>query len=295
MHLRDVNKNIFRRHACAYESAALNNPNRDIFIVFLSPFGLDLNYDMWPQSLRALMEYPNIYFRNLRLEDMFANTILEKWSGKDELYDPKFSHQLNDLARIMILFKYGGTCLDSDYLILKSLHPIGYNWISSQDSEMILDFRHYGFGHVIAHECLRYTKSQVKAHHFSFSLFFFCFREIMANSELQFQDRAVGHFLVLQTLRKVCNNTDLSDNITQKCNERLLLPEHTFHGITHDDADILSPSDKNTVLDRLVNVYGIRVWNFLENTERVDLRDGSALSTYFSRMCPIIQNKFEFI
>lgn len=143
------------REACAYESAALTNPNRDVFIIFLSPFGLDMNYEKWPLSIRALMEYPNIYFRTVRLEDLFKNSILEKGFDKNQIYDPRFSEHLKVLSQILLAYRYGGTCLNTEYLILRNLHAVGYNWISDSEENIILDFRHYGLGHLIAHESLK--------------------------------------------------------------------------------------------------------------------------------------------
>lgn len=114
-----------------------------------------MDYNKWPKSILALMEYSNIYFRILRLEDFFVNSALQKWPQKYEIYDPQFRQYLSHLVQILLSFKYGGTCLNADYLILRNLHAIGFNWISDQDDSMILDFRHFGFGHVITHETLK--------------------------------------------------------------------------------------------------------------------------------------------
>lgn len=105
----------------------------------------------------------------------------------------------------------------------------------------------------------------------------------------------MGYELVYQAMKNICNNLNITDTIRQKCNERITLSGRTFYSVTYEDEDLLSPKEREKVFARLTNVFGIRVWNYFSYMKKIDLRDGSALSLYISKVCPVIQNKFEFI
>lgn len=135
------------------------NPHREVFVIHLAPFGVHTNVSKWPDTIRLLMQYPNINFRNVRLEDLYKNSILENWSGKSEIYKARYLEQSSDLARMLLLYRYGGTYLDSDFIILKNLSAIGRNWLGAEQSwsvnNAVIDFTLHGAGHELAHSCLR--------------------------------------------------------------------------------------------------------------------------------------------
>lgn len=148
------------RQACSYESAARSNPHRQIFIIHLAPFGVHVDPSKWPDTISSLLQYPNINFRNVKLDDLYENTILENWSEKKEVYKAKYLEQSSDLARMLLLYRYGGTYLDSDFIILKNLTELGRNWLGAETfwsvNNAVIDFTLHGAGHAIAHQCLRY-------------------------------------------------------------------------------------------------------------------------------------------
>lgn len=67
------------RWACAIESAALANMNRDVFVIFVAPVGYPQNKTELSPVLRALSSYPNIYLRNVHLPSIVTKTPVEKW------------------------------------------------------------------------------------------------------------------------------------------------------------------------------------------------------------------------
>lgn len=289
------NDNIFRQ-ACVYESAALNNPNRDIYIMYLTPVGIHTNYKLWPKSVRVLMEYSNVYFRNVRLEDLFVNTVFEKSSKNVEIYDKNSNDSILDLTRILLLFKYGGTFLDDDYITLRSLNGIGSNWISKQDSHSGMNFRHYGLGHIIAHECLK----SVLIHDFSpINLYSMrtktISRDIHESRLKTVADRIVGKQLIMQALNKFCNGKIGPKPNTKKCNESLSLPDRTFYAFSPSEKDLLDSQSFAEVSEGLTDSYGVKLWNYAAVEDEVALRSGSVVSMYMSKKCPIIFNEFEYI
>lgn len=105
------------------------------------------------------MVYPNIHFRNVRLDDLYKGTILENWSRKDSVFKTRFLEQSSDLARILLLHKYGGTYADSDVIIFKNLSQLNSDWIAFEYAmsinNAVMDFSYNGIGNMVTFQCLK--------------------------------------------------------------------------------------------------------------------------------------------
>lgn len=144
------------RKACSYESAAYKNPDRDIFIVHLAPFGVSTNHSLWPESYRALLKYSNIHFVNARLDDLTNNPRIEAFLAKQDIFRASFAEELSDLARLLLVQRYGGIYMDSDIIIFKKLSELGTNWLSLEHdgliSNCIFHINNYGDGQLFTHQ-----------------------------------------------------------------------------------------------------------------------------------------------
>lgn len=129
------------------------HPSRDIFVIFVTPMGFPENGSI--PILQTLLEtYPNIFFRNLYVPYLVADTHVEKWFFTGELFSgPYVNVHLADLLRLLLLFKYGGTYLDADFLCIKSLDVLKPNFVGDEDGNVIgnavINFNHNGTIHEI--------------------------------------------------------------------------------------------------------------------------------------------------
>ncbi|XP_055916527.1 lactosylceramide 4-alpha-galactosyltransferase [Eupeodes corollae] len=146
------------RQACAIESAALSNPNYDVFVLFASP--TFFNNGSSQPILESILSYPNVYIRNLNLWTYASNTPIYDWLLNDELFSSKYvlSH-ISDFLRYLTLWRWGGTYLDLDVIVKKSLENIPSNYAGAESDTFIaagvMNFDATGFGHEIAELCLR--------------------------------------------------------------------------------------------------------------------------------------------
>lgn len=146
------------RQACAIESAALLNPNYDIFVLFASQ--TFLNNETTQPVLESILSYPNVFLRNLDLWTYSANTPIYKWLKNEELFSSKYvlSH-ISDFLRYLTLWRWGGTYLDLDVIVKKSLEDIPPNFAGAESDTFIaagvINLEASGFGHDIAELCLR--------------------------------------------------------------------------------------------------------------------------------------------
>lgn len=142
------------RQACAIESAALRNPNWDIFVLSASPVGLPRNQQDIPLLIKALLSYPNVYFRNIDLMSYSRGTPAENLFSSHTIFTSQYlTHHLSDLLRLVTLFKFGGTYLDLDFIVQKSLEKLPPNFVAAESTTLlanaIMNFQHIGVGHSI--------------------------------------------------------------------------------------------------------------------------------------------------
>lgn len=76
------------------------------------------------------------------------------------MFEAKHLEQISDLARLLVIYKYGGTYIDSDMIIFDNLNKLGTNWFCVQDEKAIsinnavFKLNNYGIGKLISHQCL---------------------------------------------------------------------------------------------------------------------------------------------
>lgn len=112
----DEGIDISKRQACAYESAAKVHPDSEILVLFPSPISLGTQSTL----VTELLKYPNIKLVHIDMEKYFSDTPLEDFYKQGKLeksYWPK-SHA-SDALRYLTLWRYGGTYLDSDIVMIR--------------------------------------------------------------------------------------------------------------------------------------------------------------------------------
>lgn len=129
-------------------------------MVHLSPFGLHVEEGKWPTEIRLLMEYSNINFRIVKLDDLYEDTIFADWELKDKLFTTRRFEKSSDLARLLILYRFGGIYMDSDFIVFRNLSELGTNWMALEHeysiNNAVMNLDQNGTGHFIASECLRF-------------------------------------------------------------------------------------------------------------------------------------------
>lgn len=135
------------------------NPDRDIFIVHLSPFGVSTNRSLWPQTYRTLMNYSNIHFVNARLDELTDNPNLRNFLAKEDILRGQFIEPVSDLARLLLMYRFGGTYMDSDIIVLKDISDLGSNWFCTELKGVIgnsvFNINNFGTGKMVTHQSIQ--------------------------------------------------------------------------------------------------------------------------------------------
>lgn len=82
--------NLTARQACAIESAALHNPNFQVFVLFASRTHIPDNNDPRAKLLNAIVSYKNVHLRQLNLWQYAKDTPIEDWLKKGDLLSSKY-------------------------------------------------------------------------------------------------------------------------------------------------------------------------------------------------------------
>lgn len=108
------------RQLCAIESAALHNPNANIFILSIRAMINDTSI--------LFRTYSNVMWQRLVPADLFIDTPLWKWWLQGRVFTSIFkTAHLSDAVRLALLWKYGGFYSDLDTITIKSYEPLlGY-------------------------------------------------------------------------------------------------------------------------------------------------------------------------
>lgn len=110
------NVKLSARQCCSIESAALRNPEKRIFVVFVSRDRLN-NLEITSQ-IKAILSYRNVQINYLNIEELSKASPIEHFIKSNKLTKSKFRlPHTSDVLRLLILYKYGGTYLDMDMMV----------------------------------------------------------------------------------------------------------------------------------------------------------------------------------
>lgn len=136
---------------------ALINPDREVFVLFTSPIGFRSSTPL--PVIDALLTYPNVHLNYLNITQYAENTPLAEWIKTGKLFRSTYVNtHTSDVLRLLSLWKYGGTYLDLDIIMLKPLSLLEPNFVGAESrsycNDAILNLEGES-GHEIADLCVK--------------------------------------------------------------------------------------------------------------------------------------------
>lgn len=113
-HKHGISLNL--RQGCAIESAANLNPNLKIFVLFVASSFMNNKSDV----INRLNTYKNVYLRYIHFVNYAHKSPLQDFVASNTIFTSRWpvSHT-SDLLRYLTLWKFGGTYLDLDVVLMK--------------------------------------------------------------------------------------------------------------------------------------------------------------------------------
>ncbi|KAF6207159.1 hypothetical protein GE061_018398 [Apolygus lucorum] len=128
----DLRRPILKpRQACAIYSTASHNPKRHVILVFTCPL-LQNYYEESPAYVKAVLDLPNFSMALVNLNELYERSNLSMFS-KGALHEAAYPVEHNaDIIRILLIYLFGGTYLDLDFVSTRSLDDLGTNYIAAE-------------------------------------------------------------------------------------------------------------------------------------------------------------------
>ena len=109
------------RTLCAFEAAAIHNPNSQVYVILSSGSKL--------KSIQKLFknEINNVHFVKVNIDSLVVGTPVEDLWKSGQIQSTKYKlNNISNLLRLVLMYNFGGMYLDSDVLFLKTL-PVENN------------------------------------------------------------------------------------------------------------------------------------------------------------------------
>jgi hypothetical protein len=109
---------ITKREACAVVSAANTNPDTKVYLLYTCSIVGTLSDS--PEYVKQMLSYPSVRIWKLVVADFIKGTPLENWDFMGKIRSSNWpSEHASDILRYTVLWKYGGTYLDLDFVMQK--------------------------------------------------------------------------------------------------------------------------------------------------------------------------------
>ncbi|XP_023179859.2 lactosylceramide 4-alpha-galactosyltransferase-like [Drosophila hydei] len=260
--------NLTARQACAIESAALNNPNLQVFTLFSCPTFRPL-FGRQKLLVDAIESYKNVNFCHLSVRNYAKGTLIEDWLRKGDLFSSRFPMQhLSDLLRLISLYRFGGIYLDLDVVVLRSLEKLPLNYVGAYDNitlgNAVISLAPDGMGHEVAELFLQHYQKYF-------------------NGENYVQN---GPTLETTVLTQFCGNNLVKamQDGRKSCKGFRIFNSTAFYSIpwTH----FTEPKYLEETMARTKDSFLVHIWNTASSVGRVEVGSNSAYEKYAEKHCP---------
>lgn len=247
------------RQLCAVESAARNNPDWAVYLLFVANVGLSNESSSWPM-INALQSYNNIHFRRINISNYADDTPLDTWMTAGKGFESSYgTSHMSDVLRYLTLYKFGGTYLDLDVVVLKSLSLAGINYSGAESGDSIaagvMNFAPDEYGHQIAEMCIR---------------------DLLQNFN-GFDWGNNGPGVITRVLQSICATTSTAKMTRDRCYGFNVYPPQAFYAIPwRQYAEFFDESQVDDVMKQLEDSFVAHVWN--KHSIKVKLRVGSKVA-----------------
>ncbi|KFQ12879.1 Lactosylceramide 4-alpha-galactosyltransferase, partial [Leptosomus discolor] len=248
---------------CSVESAARAHPGTRVVVLMKGLANGDVSLpNHWGFSLLSF--FPNVEIRPLDLSELFSGTPLANWYLQaQQRWEPYFLPVLSDACRIVIMWKFGGIYLDTDFIVLKNLKNLT-NALGIQ-----------------SHDMLNGAFLSFKPKHEFMEL---CMKDFVEN----YNSWTWGHqgpLLLTRVFKKWCSITNIQNAMS--CKGVSALSSEAFYPIHWGEWQKLFEAISSLDLQKLLkNTYAVHVWNKLSHGTRLQVTSQALLAQLHSQFCP---------
>ncbi|NWV20440.1 A4GAT galactosyltransferase, partial [Origma solitaria] len=255
--------------SCSVESAARTHPTARVVVLMK---GLAKGNASLPKhwAFSLLSCFPNVQIQPLDLTELFSGTPLRRWYWWPlRHWEPHFLPVLSDACRIVLMWKFGGIYLDTDFIVLKNLQNFT-NALGIQDEDVLngafLSFKP-------KHEFIE-----------------LCMQDFVQN----YNGWVWGHQgpeLLTRVFKKWCSLKTIK---SMNCKGvSALAPEAVYPIPWQDWKRLFEAVDALELQQLLKNTYAVHIWNKLSHETKLEVPSQALLAQLYSQFCPATYAKMK--
>lgn len=245
----------------------MNNPDYDIFVLFSN----EVKYlNETPTKLfDAVLSYSNVHLNYFNIFEYAKNSPLEKWMQDGKLFNSRHvvTHT-SDVLRMLTLWKYTGTYLDTDVIVKRGLSSIGTNFACIQKDGLInsaIVSLNSDLGRSITEKS---------------------FKELIAHFDGAAWT-ANGPDILSKIVRDMCNSSDPQKMSRKHCQGFKVLPSELCFAVDYPEWQSFFQDDKlNEVLEKTKDSIFVHFWNYLSASTKLSTGSNSAYINLAKQFCP---------
>lgn len=266
---------LSKRQACAIYSTAVLNPKHRIIIIHTCPLVQDYS-QRWEEDWPELLTLGNVGVVEAEIPWLLSETPVAS------LLHGRLNHSAfpvehtSDLVRLAVLYKYGGTYLDTDIISMRPLDDLGNDYIGAEEdfslANGIMNFSPTKVGHQFLEETLSTLKFSYEASAWS----------------------ANGPQLITNQLRKFCklDSKEPLDKVGKLTCGLTVHPRAFFYPIPYWEwKQFLDETAWPKVRDQINNTYILHFWNKLSKETVVHVGSQQPYGIFAANYCSPIYHK----
>ncbi|NWW82163.1 A4GAT galactosyltransferase, partial [Climacteris rufus] len=255
--------------SCSVESAARTHPGSRVMVLMK---GLAKGSTSLPKhwAFSLLSCFPNVEIQPLDLTELFSGTPLKKWYlWPLRHWEPYFLTILSDACRIVLMWKFGGIYLDTDFIVLKNLQNLTNALGIQCEGELNGAFLSFKPKHKFMELCMQ---------------------DFVQN----YNGWVWGHQgpeLLTRVFKKWCSLRTIE---SMNCKGVSALAPEAVYPIPWQDWKKLFETVSALELHKLLkNTYAVHTWNKMSHGTKLEIPSQTLLAQLYSQFCPATYAKMK--
>jgi lactosylceramide 4-alpha-galactosyltransferase len=224
------------------------------------------------KHLHALLSYPNVNILMLKFHEFAFDTPVEEFIIGGQLYNSSYPvEHTSDIFRLLLLWKYGGTYLDSDMIVRRQIDNLGANFACVDGEE-----------NIVANAFLNFDLDDGNR-----------LVEIFMHDQMEnFMPNEWGHNgpqMLTRVLTKMCQTNSTEEMLSMKnCDGFHVVPrKFAFPIMANHYEKIFNETFTKMLLQKISsNSITVHMWNKLTKNFKTRASDRNLYNILASRHCP---------
>jgi lactosylceramide 4-alpha-galactosyltransferase len=271
-----TNVKLSARQACSIESAALKNPHLNVFVFYYSKLRLKA-LEKTPE-VDAILSYPNVVISFLNFSKISTGSPMEEFMHSEKLSNSKFRiEHTSDALRLLVLWKFGGTYLDTDMIVRKRLDSVQPNFACQQSQTEING------------AILNFEKSEIGT-----KLIGTFMKDFVTNFNGNFFV-SNGPYALTRVLKSLCNANDMEAIMKiENCQGFSVYNISMCYEITFSEMyKLMEPFYQEETLRRVNESLVVHFWNKESKKRVLEKNSGAAYVELAKQFCPRVFQSIE--